>query len=55
MQVNRRTSGAFEMNGAVRVSSVVWVREKQLDKRTGGVLVMKGEVQVSSAIWGEAA
>ena len=39
------------MKGAVRVSSVVWVKERQLGGRMGEVLVMKGTVQVSSTVW----
>ena len=38
------------MKGAVRVSLVVWVRERQLGGRTSEVVLMKGAVRVSSMV-----
>ena len=38
-------------NEVGRVSSTVWVGEKQLGGRTGGVMVTKGAVRLSSTAW----
>ena len=39
------------MKGAVRVSSGVCVRERQLDGRTGEVVLRNGAIWVSLALW----
>ena len=38
------------MKGAIRVSLVVWERERQLDGRTSEGVLMKGAVRVSLAV-----
>ena len=38
-------------NAVGRVSSLVWVGEKQLGGRTCGMLVMKGVVWLSLVVW----
>ena len=39
-QVSGRMGGVMVMQGAVGVSSTIWVRERQLDERTGKVVLM---------------
>ena len=51
MQVGGRTGRVLVMKGVIRVSSAVWVGEKQFGGRTSWVLVMKGAVRVSIAVW----
>ena len=51
MQVDGRRGGVLVMKGAVRVSSMVWIGERQLGERTGEVVQMTRVVWVSSAVW----
>ena len=39
------------MKGAVRVSAMLWVGEKQLDGRTGEVVLRNSVVRVRSTVW----
>ena len=43
--------GVLVMKGAVRVSSSVWVGEKQLGGRTGDVVMRKAVDRVRSVVW----
>ena len=45
MQVSRRTGGLEVIKGADRVSSTVWIRERQLGGRTCEVVLIKGAVR----------